>query len=273
VRRRSDGTIDAPAIDITVFRQNTEDLYAGVEWSDPPAVVRDALATHPGFLPFAETPGPDLAVTVRIITREASRRIAEAAFRYAGRNGIGTVTVAEKPNVLRETSGLFEEAAREVHAQWPDIMLQTVNVDALLMSLVRRPEDYRVIVASNLFGDLVSDAAAGLTGGLGFACSANLGRAGVSVFEPTHGSAPKHDAIDPPIANPSGAILAAALLAEHAARPDVASRIRSAVARVVAAGRVRTYDMLGLRAGSDVRHHGAATTRQMADAIVAELSR
>ena len=128
---------------------------------------------------------------------------------------------------------------------WPDIMLQSVNIDALLMGLARRPEDYRVIVASNLFGDLVSDAVAGLTGGLGFACSANLGPE-VSIFEPTHGSAPKHAHLAPPIVNPIGAILAGALLAEHGGRPDVAARIRRAVAAVVSDGRVRTYDMLGL---------------------------
>jgi 3-isopropylmalate dehydrogenase len=261
VRRRADGSIDEPPIEIVVFRQNTEGLYAGVEWTDPPATVRDALATHPRFAPFETVPGRDLALTVRIVTREASRRIVDAAFRYAAEHGVRQVTVAEKPNVLRETSGLFEEAAREVQRHWPDIMLQSSNVDALLLGLVRKPEDYRVIVASNLFGDLVSDAAAGLTGGLGFACSANVG-ARVSIFEPTHGSAPKHAGSEPAVVNPCGAILAAALLAEHAGDAGAASRIRAAVAAVVASGAARTFDM-----------SGSSTTRQMADAIVSKLGR
>jgi 3-isopropylmalate dehydrogenase len=267
VRRRGDGTVEEPAIDIVVFRQNTEGLYAGVEWTDPPKDVRSALASHPNFARFAGVPGRDLALTVRVVTREACRRIVEAAFRHARQRGIGAVTVAEKPNVLRETSGLFEEVAREVQRDWPDIMLQSVNIDALLMNLGRRPEDYRVIVASNLFGDLVSDAAAGLTGGLGFACSANLG-AEVSVFEPTHGSAPKHADLDRPIVNPIGAILAGALLAEHDGQVSVAARIRGAIGAVVAEGRVRTYDMLGLTGGPEVATLGAATTHGMTDAII-----
>jgi isocitrate dehydrogenase (NAD+) len=271
VRRRGDGSIDEPAIDIVVFRQNTEGLYAGVEWTDPPPAVRAALTSHPRFAPFADVPGRDLALTVRIVTRNACRRIVEAAFAHARAHGLTAVTVAEKPNVLRETSGLFEEVAREVQRGWPDIMLQSVNIDALLMGLARRPEDYRVIVASNLFGDLVSDAVAGLTGGLGFACSANLGPE-VSIFEPTHGSAPKHAHLEPAIVNPIGAVLAGALLAEHAGRPDVADRIRRAVAAVVAAGRVRTYDMLGIPGGPGVLARGACSTTVMTDAIVSALN-
>jgi isocitrate dehydrogenase (NAD+) len=271
VRRRGDDSVDEPVIDIVVFRQNTEGLYAGVEWTDPPPEVRTALASHPRFAPFAEVPGRDLAVTVRVITRNACRRIVEAAFAHARAHGLTAVTLAEKPNVLRETSGLFEEVAIEVQREWRDIMLRSVNIDALLMGLARRPEDYRVIVASNLFGDLISDAVAGLTGGLGFACSANLGPE-VSIFEPTHGSAPKHAHLDPSIVNPIGAVLAAGLLAEHAGRPDVALRIRRAVAAVVAAGRIRTYDMLGMRGGPAVLGRGASSTTAMTDAIVSALS-
>jgi 3-isopropylmalate dehydrogenase len=127
-----------------------------------------------------------------------------------------------------------------------------------------------VIVATNLFGDIVSDAAAALTGGPGFACSANIGH-DVKIFEPTHGSAPGHTLFDVAIANPIAAILAGALLAENDGAPEVAARIRAAIARVVAAGRVRTYDMLRLRAGPDVVAKGAATTRAITDAIVAEI--
>jgi len=272
VRRRTDGSIEEPALDIVVFRQNTEGLYAGIEWTDPPADVRRALALHPKFAPFENTSGRDLAITVRVITREACRRILEAAFRFAADQGIATVTLAEKPNVLRETSGLFEEVAREVGRAWPQVRLSLLNIDALLMDLARRPEGLRVIVASNLFGDIVSDAAAGLMGGPGFACSANLGHE-VALFEPTHGSAPTHAGFPVPIVNPIAAILAGALLAEHAGAPEIATRIRSAIAAVIAEGRVRTYDMLRLRADPDVVAKGAATTIEMADAILEKLSR
>ena len=259
VRRLADGTVEEPRLDITVFRQNTEGLYAGVEWLDPPAAVRAALSVHPRFAPFVAVPGDDLAIAARIITREASRRIVDAAFRYAAGRGIDTVVLAEKPNVLRETSGLVEEAARDVARAHPGIALRSMNVDAVVMALVRRPEELRVIVASTLFGDILSDAAAGLTGGLGFASSANLGPE-VAIFEPTHGSAPRHDRYDPPIANPIAAILAAALLAAHAGDPVAASRIRAAVSAVVAEGKVRTRDM-----------SGSATTAAMTDAILARL--
>lgn len=272
VRRLADGSVEEPALDIVVFRQNTEGLYSGVEWTDPPEDVRSALALHARFAPFARVPGRDLALSVRIVTRAACKRIAEAAFRYAASHGVTTVTLAEKPNVLRETSGLFEDAAREAKAGFPSIALSPVNIDALLMDLTRRPETHRVILTSNLFGDLVSDAAAGLTGGPGFACSANLGD-DVAIFEPAHGSAPSHAALEVPIANPIAAILAAALLAEHAGAAETASRVRAAIASVVALGRVRTYDMLRLPAGSHVLSQGAASTRAMTDAIVARCER
>ena len=270
VRRLASGAIEEPALDLTVFRQNTEDVYAGVEWIDPPPAVRAALALHPRFSPFLSTPGADLAVAARIVTRDASRRIVEAAFRYAAARGKTSVVLAEKPSVLRETSGLVEEAAREVAERHPGIELRSMNVDAVVFELVRRPERLGVIVATNLFGDILSDAVAGLTGGLGFAASANLGPK-IALFEPTHGSAPSHDGIDPPIANPAGAMLAAALLAEHAGEPLPAERIRAAIARVVAEGRVRTYDMLRLPATRDAIAQGAASTREMADAILARL--
>jgi len=272
VRRRVDGTVEEPQIDIAVFRQNTEGLYAGVEWTDPPRAVRDALALHPRFAPYRDVAGPDLAIGLRVATREACRAVLEAAFRYAEARGLGTVTLAEKPNVLRETSGLWGEVARSVHRGHPGVALRESNIDTLLLELVRRPESFEVIVASNLFGDIVSDAAAGLTGGIGFACSANLGP-DVAVFEPVHGSAPRHAAIEPAIVNPCAAILAGALLLDHAGEPELASRVRSAVAAVVAEGSARTYDMLGLRAGPGVLERGAIATRTMTEAVVARLVR
>jgi isocitrate dehydrogenase (NAD+) len=262
--RRLDGGVEEPALDITVFRQNTEGLYAGVEWIDPPPEVRAALARHPRFAPFLDVPGKDLAIAARIITRGAVHRIATAAFEYAAARGKTSVDVVEKSNVLRETSGLFVEAAKEVAAGYPGIELHSKNIDAVVLEMTRRPERLGVIVASNLFGDILSDAAAGLTGGLGFAASANLGPE-IAIFEPTHGSVPGHEGVEPPIANPSAAILAGALLARHAGDARAAARIRAAVAAVISEGRVRTYDMLRPPAGP------AASTRAMTDAILARL--
>lgn len=272
VRRTPDGRIEEPAVDVTIFRQNTEGLYTGIEWTDPPAVVRDALATHPAWRPFSGVPGADLALTVRVVTREASRRVIDAAFRHARAKGHPTVTLVEKPNVLRETSGLFEETGREVAASYAEIGLESVNIDAILAWMTRTPERFSVIVASNLFGDILSDAFAGLVGGLGFACSANLGPE-VSVFEPTHGSAPRHAALDPPIVNPIAAILAAAMLADHVGEPAVAAGIRDAVGAVIASGRSRTYDMLRLPGSARATADGATTTRGMADAVIGFLAK
>lgn len=270
VRRGPDGGIEEPVLDITVFRQNTEGLYAGVEWSDPPPSVRAAMASHPAWAPFADVPGRDLALTVRIVTREASRRIVEAAFRHARASGRPSVTLVEKPNVLRETSGLIEEVANDVAASYPEVAFESVNVDAVLAWLTRTPERFSVIVASNLFGDILSDAFAGLVGGLGFACSANLGPE-VAVFEPTHGSAPRHAALDPPIVNPIAAILAGAMLAEHAGDGGAAARIRRAVGAVIAEGKVRTYDMLRIPGSAESIARGAASTPAMTDAVLAAL--
>ncbi len=267
VRRGRDGGIEEPVIDVVVFRQNTEDLYVGVEWTDPPAEVREALASHPRFEPFRGIAGDDLAVTVRIATRAATTRILRAAFAHAASHGRETVTLCEKSNVLRETSGMFEDVAREVAREFPSVRLRSVNVDAQLMWLARRPEESGVVVAGNMFGDLLSDAYAGLVGGLGFCASANLGP-DVAVFEPSHGSAPRYAALDPPIVNPIAAIEAGAMLAEHVGEAGVAARVRDAVAIVVREGAVRTYDMLGLRGGEDCIRNGAASTGAMADAII-----
>jgi isocitrate dehydrogenase (NAD+) len=270
IRRTAHGGFEEPRVDAVIFRQNTEDLYAGVEWTDPPAQVRQALALHPKFARFAATPGPDLAISTRIFTRRACERITRAAFRYAAEHGYRSVTVCEKPNVVRETSGMIEEEARRVAGDYPDIALRSTNIDAQMMWLTKNPEDYGVIVAGNMFGDIVSDAFAGLIGGLGFACSGNIGEE-VAVFEPTHGSAPKYETLDPAIVNPTAMILTAAMLLDHVGEKTKAAAIRSAVADVVAAGRVRTYDMMRIAGGPDVVARGAATTCQMTDAIIGAL--
>lgn len=270
IRRSADGGWEEPAVDAVIFRQNTEGLYGGVEWTDPPEQVRAALATHPKFERFAGTPGPDLAISTRIFTRRACSRIARAAFDYAAKHGYRSVTVCEKPNVLRETSGMMEEEARRVKGDFPDIQLWSTNIDAQMMWLTKNPEDYGVVVAGNMFGDIASDAFAGLVGGLGFACSANIGDE-VAVFEPTHGSAPKYEALDPPIVNPIAMILSAAMMLDHVGDTARAGRIREAVGAMVRKGAVRTYDMMKLTGGGDVIARGAATTTQVTDAILEHL--
>ena len=270
IRKTAAGGFEEPVVDSVIFRQNTEGLYAGVEYLDPPAEVRAALGKHPKFKPFETVAGRDMALAVRIITREATRRILGAGFAHARAHGYKSVTVCEKPNVLRETSGVYEEEAKKIQKDFPGIALKSDNIDALMMWLTKKPEDYSVVVASNLFGDIVSDAFAGLVGGLGFACSGNIGR-DVAVFEPTHGSAPKYEKLDPPIVNPIAMILSAAMLLDHVGEQPKAKRVRDAVATVVMEGKVRTYDMLRISGGPDVFKKGAATSTQMTDAILAKL--
>jgi isocitrate dehydrogenase (NAD+) len=270
IRKRTDGGFDEPQINTSVFRQNTEGMYAGIEWTNPPEVVRTALNSHPKFKAFAKVPGPDIAVSVRVITRPAACRIITAAFEYARKKKFKAVTICEKPNVVRETSGMMEETAKEIQKNYPDIQLWSTNIDAQLMWLNKNPEDYNVIVASNLFGDILSDAFAGLVGGLGFAASGNIGDS-VAVFEPTHGSAPKYAELNPPIVNPIAMILSAAMMVEHVGETDKAERIRNAVAAVVEEGKVRTYDMMRISGGAKSISQGAASTVQMTDAILAKL--
>ncbi len=272
IRKNVNRGFEEPFVHVVIFRQNTEGLYTGVEWTNPPEQVRCALATHPKFKPFASTPGHDLAISVRIITRKAARKIAQAAFDWATRFGYKSVTICEKPNVLRETSGMMEEEAKAVAKEYPGIRLSSTNIDAQTMWLTKNPEDYGVIVASNLFGDVISDAFAGLVGGLGFAASGNIGDE-VAVFEPTHGSAPKYAELDPPIMNPIAMFLSAVMLLEHVGEIEKAKLIRDAIANVVREGKVRTYDMLRIPGGRDVIRQGAASTTQMTDAVLASLAK
>jgi len=271
IRKKPNGEFEEPQINATIFRQNTEGMYSGVEWTNPPEAVRSALKSHPKFQPFAGVRGGDLAVSVRIVTRPAAQRIVTAAFEYAKKKGFKAVTICEKPNVVRETSGMMEETAKEIQAsKYPEIQLWRNNIDAQLMWLNKNPETFNVIVASNLFGDILSDAFAGLVGGLGFAASGNIGDE-VAVFEPTHGSAPKYAALNPPIVNPIATILAAAMLVEYVGEFDKAKKIWDAVAAVVKDGKVRTYDMMRLTGGPKVLEQGAASTPEMTDAILRKL--
>jgi 3-isopropylmalate dehydrogenase len=243
-----------------------------VEWSNPSQQVRDALATHSKFKPFANVKGEDLAISVRIITRAAAERICRAAFEHAKIFGYKNVTICEKPNVLRETSGLMEEVAKQVSRDYPQIPLWSTNIDAQCMWLTKNPEEYGVVVASNLFGDVISDAFAGLIGGLGFAASGNIGKE-VAVFEPTHGSAPKYAELNPPIVNPIAMILSAAMMLDHIGERAKADMIRTSIAAVVKEGRVRTYDMMRISGGAKSISQGAASTIQMTDAILVSLEK
>jgi 3-isopropylmalate dehydrogenase len=269
IRSRGDG-FDEPKVDAVIFRQTTEGGYCGVEWTNPPADVRKALETHKKMKAFANVPSEDMALSLRIFTRPACRRIVQAGFEHAKKHGYKSVTICEKPNVIRETSGMMEAEARKVAQEYPGIALWSTNIDAQMMWLTKNPEDYGVIVSGNMFGDIVSDGFAGLVGGLGFACSANIGRE-VAVFEPTHGSAPKYEKLSPSIVNPVAMILAAVMMLDHLGEKAMSERITAAVAKVVAKSRIRTYDMLRLAGGPDVFKSGAATTQQMTDAIIAEL--
>jgi len=266
IRRKGDG-FEEPIVDVVIFRQNTEGLYAGVEWTNPPPKVRTALETHKKMEKFKDVPGENLAISCRIFTRAACYRIIKEAFEYAKKFGYTSVTICEKPNVIRETSGMMREEAKKIHARYPGIQLWHTNIDAQMMWLTKNPEDYGVIVAGNMFGDIVSDGFAGLVGGLGFACSANIGEE-VAIFEPTHGSAPKYENLNPSIVNPVAMILSSCMMLDHLGEIDKANRIRDAITRVIEEGKTRTYDMLRLSGGPDVFEKGACFTQEMTDAII-----
>ena len=270
IRRTADGGFEEPLVNAVIFRQNTEGLYSGVEWTNPPEEVRNAFETHPKFKKFSNVPNEELAISTRIVSKEGCRRIVKAAFEYAEKFGYSSVTVCEKPNVLRETSGMMVNEARDIAKDFPKIDLWETNIDAQMMWLTKNPEHYGVIVSENMFGDIVSDGFAGLVGGLGFACSANIGK-DVSVFEPTHGSAPKYAELNPSIVNPVAMILSACMMLDHLGETDKASKIRKAIAKVIEEGKVKTYDMMKLKGSADAISKGAATTQQMTDEIISNL--
>ena len=274
IRRGPENSIEEPKVDVVVFRQNTEGLYGGVEWSNPPDQVYDAFMTHPKFQKnFAETPRNELAISTRIFTQKATERILRAAFEYAQKYGYISVTVCEKPNVIRETSGMMYKMAQQIQkADFPEIELWNTNIDAQMMWLTKNPEDYGIIVAGNMFGDIVSDGFAGLIGGLGFAASAQYNPdTVVGVFEPTHGSAPKYADYATSIVNPIAMIESACMMLDFIDEQEIALKIRKAVAKVVTEGQTRTYDMAKLPGHPDVTKKGAASTKEMAEAIIAKL--
>jgi len=179
-------------IDIVIFRENTEDLYSGVEFSPVPPDVAAVLSRFSRqFSTFEQLPPEEYAISCKINTRKGSRRIIKAAFEYAREHGRRKVTVVHKANVVRATDGLFLELAEEVAGDYPGIELGNANIDSLCMWLLKNPLQYDVLVAPNLYGDIISDLCIQMVGGLGFGCSANIGEK-FALFEPTHGSAPKY---------------------------------------------------------------------------------
>jgi 3-isopropylmalate dehydrogenase len=236
-------------IDLVVFRENTEGMYIGLEYPRVPESFRQERGM--------ERIPDNAAISIRSVTREGSRRIVRAAFEYAVKHGRRKVTAVHKANVLRATCGVFLEAAKEVAAEYPSIEFDTANVDAMCMWVLKNPQNYDVIVTTNLFGDILSDLCAQLVGGMGFGYSGNIGDR-YAVFEPTHGSAPKYAGQGK--VNPLAAIMAAEMMLEWLGEGGKAARIEQAVAHVVARGEVRTYDM-----------GGTATTSQMAEAVARAL--
>lgn len=237
-------------IDIVVFRENTQGLYSGVEFHPVPDEVRQALSKHnKNMRRFDDVAAEDMALTLRIITREGARRIVRKAFDYAHENGYRSVTLVEKPNVLRETSGLMTRVAREIAAEFPKIELWETNIDAQMMWLLKNPQDYGVMVTSNLFGDVVSDLAAQLVGGLGFASSGNIGDE-FAVFEPTHGSAPKYAGQYK--VNPMAMFLATKLMLDWLGEKDSANNLERAIQEVISEGKIKTYDMSGRHTTMDM---------------------
>jgi len=225
-------------IDLVVVRENTEGLYAGIEHY----VIPDQAAE-----------------SVRLITRAKSERIVRFAFDYARGHGRRKVTAVHKANVLKFSDGLFLQVAREVAQEYPDIEFEDRIVDNMCMQLVQKPEQYDVLVCPNLYGDIVSDLAAGLVGGLGVAPGANIGD-GLAVFEPVHGSAPKYAGQNR--VNPTAAILSGALMLRYLGEGEAAERVERAVAEVIAEGKYVTYDLK-----PDRNDPTAVGTQEMAEAI------
>ena len=222
-------------VDLVIVRENTEDLYAGIE----------------------HMVGEDAAESIKLITRKGCERIVRYAFEYAVREGRKKVTAVHKANIMKCTDGLFLDVARQIAKEYPQIAFDDSIVDAMCMRLVMHPEDYDVLVCPNLYGDIVSDLCAGLVGGLGLTPSANIGEAG-AIFEPIHGSAP--DIAGQHKINPTAAILSASLMLAHLGEAEAAASITHAVTTVIAAGKMLTQDM-----------GGNASTEEFADAVIAAL--
>jgi isocitrate dehydrogenase (NAD+) len=257
VRSRYDG------IDLVVIRENTEDLYAGIEFEEGSVEATELiswLATR-----SQGRVRKDSGLSVKPISVSGTRRIVEFAFDYARRNGRRKVTGVHKANIMKFTDGLYLRVAREVAEENPDVEFEDRIVDNLTMQLVQRPEEYDVLVCTNLYGDIVSDLAAGLVGGLGLAPGGNFGER-AAVFEPTHGSAPKYTGQNK--VNPMAMMLSGVMMLRHLEEREAADRLEGAIAGVIAEGRSVTYDMKPTRDDPT-----AVGTSEVADAVIEGLQR
>ncbi|MDL2716728.1 MAG: isocitrate/isopropylmalate dehydrogenase family protein [Acidobacteriota bacterium] len=245
-------------LDLVVFRENTEDLYAGVEFSPVPPELAGTLAKlSSAFAPFKSLEPDEYAISCKINTRKGSARIARAAFAFARTKNRKKVTIVHKANVVRASDGIFLEEARKVAADYPGIQVDEANVDAICMWLLKNPSSYDVLVAPNLYGDIISDLCAQMVGGLGFGCSGNIG-VKLGVFEPSHGSAPKYTGQNK--VNPIATILAAKMMLDWLGEGGKGRAVEAAVEKVLVEGKVRTYDM-----------GGTSTCREMGEAVARAL--
>jgi len=248
-------------VDVVVVRENTEDLYAGIEYEAGTEPAEHVITTLNGLQTKQIAAGS--GISVKPMSAAASERIVRFAFEYARANGRRQVAGVTKANIMKFTDGLFLSVFREVAADYPDVESREVLVDALTMQLVQRPEEFDVLVLPNLYGDIVSDLTAGLVGGLGVAPGANIGEH-AAVFEATHGSAPKYKGQNR--VNPTAMILSGKLMLEHFGERDAAIRLESAVAEVIAGGERVTYDLKPTRDDPS-----AVGTAEYADAIIERL--
>ena len=248
-------------VDLIIVRENTEDLYAGIEYEQGTPEATELIAwieARGGRLRHA-----DAGISIKPISVTGTRRIFEFAFDYARRNGRRKVTAVHKANIMKFSDGLYLRVAREVAAENPDLEFEDRIVDNLCMQLVQRPEEYDVLVLPNLYGDIVSDLAAGLIGGLGLAPGANFGTH-AAVFEPTHGSAPKYAGQNR--VNPMAMMLSGMLMLRHLEETEAADRLEEAIAEVISEGESVTYDMKPTRDDPT-----AVGTSDVADAIIEKL--
>jgi isocitrate dehydrogenase (NAD+) len=249
-------------VDIVICRENTEDLYAGIEFEQgqpETAKLLDVLSDLSG-----REIREDSGISIKPMSITGSKRIVRYAFEHARRYGRRKVTAVHKANIMKFTDGLFLAIAREVAQEYPDVEFEDRIVDNLCMQLVQRPEEYDVLVLPNLYGDIVSDLCAGLIGGLGLAPGANIGEE-AAVFEATHGSAPKYKGLNK--VNPMAMMLSGVLMLHHLGEHDAGDRLERAIAAVVAEGRAVTYDLKATRDDPT-----AVGTSQVADAVLEKLA-
>jgi isocitrate dehydrogenase (NAD+) len=245
-------------VDLVIVRENTEDLYAGVEYDVDTPEAKQIIELSGGKI------RSDSAISIKPISPTGSKQIAKFAFEYAVQNGRKKVSAVAKANIMKFTDGLFFRSAAEVAKDYPGIEYQEVLVDNMCMQLVQKPELYDVLVLPNLYGDILSDLCAGLVGGLGVAPGANIG-SDVAVFEPTHGSAPKYKGLNK--VNPTALILSGMLMLKHLGETGAADRLEKSVAAVIAEGKDVTYDMK-----PDRNDPTAVGTVEMGDAIIRKLN-